>query len=122
MSNTLIDLEGLKAFYTKVLTEDLSEYARYDSLVSPAIIAPTLVGGMYMISITNNDSRPLTFYWGPDENLDKNNLYSFDDVTRIGAGEIRLCSTDISGVYYVKAYADDGTESPVYTVSVTGRG
>lgn len=125
MSNTLIDLEGLEAFYTKVLTEDLSEYARYDndSLIPSEIVAPTLVGGKVSIAITNNDSRPLTFYYGRNESLvDKDDPDSFEASIRIDAGMEKVVQTHYTRVYYVKAYADDGAESPVYTVLMLGDG
>lgn len=121
MSNTLIDLEGLEAFYTKVLAEDLSEYAMYDSSIPSEIVAPTLNGSTsrHKLLITNNDSRPLTFYYGRVESIDKDDPDSFEGSIRIDAGVNNYTYTDIFGYYYVKAYADDGAESPVYTVLVS---
>lgn len=122
MSNTLIDLEGLEAFYTKVLVEDLAEYARYDSLIPSEIVAPTLLGGSFEITITNNDSRPLTFSYGRDESLNKDSPDAYEGSVRIDAGESHNIITAYPGLYYVKAYADDGTESDIYTVVVDSSG
>ena len=120
MSNTLIDLEGLKVFYTKILTEDLAEYARYDSLAPSAIIAPTLEGINYNINITNNDSRTLTFYTLEPKvgNIGEVSKDNFDGYITIPAGESDSLTVPSGGEYQLKAYTEDGTESEVYIVDV----
>lgn len=119
MSNTLIDLEGLKVFYTKILTEDLAEYARYDSLASSAIIAPTIVGGASNVIITNNDSRNATAYCCDSTSFESKDIVGYSS---IASNETITIPTPSAGNYYVKLIADDGTESDIYSVYVLAGG
>jgi hypothetical protein len=120
MSNTLIDLEGLKAFYIQV-QEDLKLYAKYEDYAtsSGSFIAPTIAGGTSNVIITNNDPRNATAYCCSNTSFESGNIVGYSPIAN---NETITIPTPSAGNYYVKLIADDGTESDIYSVYVLAGG